>query len=103
MGRCVGRDAETHQGIVSEIASAISGDARPIFDALVDRMKKLSAMQRFEEAAELRDRAGSLMRAIHRWADIRALLAAGDLVVATAGRAMLLRHAQLAACVDLDP
>jgi DNA polymerase-3 subunit epsilon len=48
-------------------------------------MRALAATQRFEEAAELRDRAAALSRALHRQHRFDALVRAGRLVVEEPG------------------
>jgi hypothetical protein len=60
----------------------------------------LASELRFEEAEEVRRRAVALERTIGRAAEVRALLDAGEVVIAVDGRVVLLRDAQLAAACD---
>jgi hypothetical protein len=65
-------------------------------------MMRLAATERFEEAAEYREKGASLERALARMADVRALLDAKEIVVAHRQRALLIKDGQLAAAMDLD-
>ncbi len=67
---------------------------------LVARMARLAAQERFEEAAELRDRGALLERTVHRHLETQALLDASEIVVSSGGRAFLLRGGRLAGAVD---
>ncbi len=64
-------------------------------------MERLSRQERFEEAAELRDRARSLARWIERSIEARALINAGEVLIQVGGRAILLVEGQLAASCDV--
>ncbi|HEV3472356.1 MAG TPA: DEDD exonuclease domain-containing protein [Actinomycetota bacterium] len=103
MGTCVGSDGDAHRSEIARIAAAIHGDPSRILDALRHKMARLARTQRFEEAAELRDRAGLLERALERASDARRMLEAGDVALRVGSRAVLIRDAQLAAAVDDDP
>lgn len=103
MATCVGPDGDAHQAEVTRIARAVAGDPTPVLDALASKMDRLARMQRFEEAAELRSRAALLDRALERARDARRLLAAQEIALKVGSRALLIRHAQLAAAVDHDP
>lgn len=103
MGTCAGTDGDAHGAEVARIAAAIEGDSTPVLDALQVKMARLARAQRFEEAAELRDRAAMLARALERASDARRLLAATEVALRVGSRALLIRNAQLAAAVDDDP
>ena len=77
LGRCSGTDRERHVEEVALVERALRGDSTPIFEQLAARMKRLARQERYEEAAELRDRAAALQRALERHAEVRALLDAG--------------------------
>ena len=81
---------------------ALVDDSEPVFGALEQRMHRLARAGRFEEAAEVRDRAGLLARSLARAAEARALVDAGDIVIGVGARALLIRNAQLAAATGLD-
>jgi DNA polymerase-3 subunit epsilon len=99
---CVGQDRALHSAVVGELAGALVDDPEPVFGALEQRMHRLARAGRFEEAAEVRDRAGLLARSLARAAEARALVDAGDIVIGVGARALLIRNAQLAAATDLD-
>jgi hypothetical protein len=77
LGRCAGNDRERHAEEVALVERALRGDPSPILEQLAARMKRLSDQERYEEAAELRDRAAALQRALERNTEVRALLEAG--------------------------
>ncbi|HYP22227.1 MAG TPA: hypothetical protein VEV43_01520, partial [Actinomycetota bacterium] len=64
------------------------------------KMRRLARQERFEEAAELRDRARSLARWIERSIEARALIDAGEVLLLVGGRAILLVEGQLASACD---
>lgn len=102
IGRCIGTDPDEHRDEVARLVSAVVTDPSPVLTALARRMRHLAEQHRYEEAAELRDRADALRRALRRAHAIEALVAGGDLVLGVGDRAVLIRDAQLAAAVDLD-
>ena len=103
MGTCAGLDRETHHTEVARVARAIEGDPAPVLDALAAKMARLAGRKRFEEAAELRDRSALLERALERARAARALLAAEEIALRVGPRALLIKHAQLAAAIDHTP
>ncbi|MFN2389488.1 MAG: exonuclease domain-containing protein [Actinomycetota bacterium] len=78
------------------LAQCITDQPDRLLDALERRMASLAAQERFEEAAELRDGAAALERALVRRAEVHALVAAGDLLLEVGGRALLVRAGRLA-------
>ena len=101
LGTCTGTDRDEHRATVRALAVALDDDPEPIFAALETRMHRLARHGRFEEAAEVRDRAASLASALTHRAEARALHEAGDVVIGIGTRAVLVRNAQLAAAVDV--
>jgi DNA polymerase III subunit epsilon len=85
---------------IRRAAAAIVSDPTAIVEPLRRRMWKLAEQERFEEAAEVRDRGGLLERTLCRETELRALLDAREVVFAHEGRAHLIRDGQLAASVD---
>jgi DNA polymerase-3 subunit epsilon len=79
LGRCAGTDRSRHADEVALVERALRGDPSPIFEPLAARMTRLARQERFEEAAELRDRAAALQRVLERHAEVRALMEAGCL------------------------
>jgi DNA polymerase-3 subunit epsilon len=73
--------ASDYRGIVDGLLGALTDDPRPLLDVLSDRLRRLAAQQRYEEAAELRDRAAALSRALDRQRRFDALRRAGRISV----------------------
>jgi DNA polymerase-3 subunit epsilon len=100
MGRCVGEDRGRHGTILAELAEALVDDHRDVLVPLFERMRRLALDERFEEAAEVRDRGALLERALRSAGEMRALLAAGDIVLRVGTRLVLIRGGQLASASD---
>ncbi|MBA2272908.1 MAG: DEDD exonuclease domain-containing protein, partial [Actinobacteria bacterium] len=96
LARCSGRDAERHREQVGVAVAALQDDPAPVLDAIAARMARLARQERYEEAAETRDRGATLEGFLVRHFDILALRAAGDLVIGVDDRVFLIREAQLA-------
>jgi DNA polymerase-3 subunit epsilon len=84
------------------VAVAMIGHPDDVYEALTLRMQALAARERFEEAAEVRERGAALQRAITRDAELRALLHAEDVVVRVGTRVLLIRDARLVATETID-
>jgi DNA polymerase-3 subunit epsilon len=97
---CAGTDARGHRRQIAILAMALSAEPDRLLAPIVARMLRLAAQERFEEAAELRDRGALLERTVHRHLETQALLDAAEVVVASGGRAFLLRDGRLAAAAD---
>lgn len=102
MERCAGPDPAEHSRAVLEIADAVTGDPAPLFTALENRMRRLAASERFEEAAEARQRAAALERALATHLTVRSLLAAGELILRIGSRIVLVRNGRLAGALTMD-
>ncbi|MDP9226581.1 MAG: UvrB/UvrC motif-containing protein, partial [Actinomycetota bacterium] len=100
MGTCAGTDPAAHRREMAALAASVLTEPDRILDPLLQRMHKLASQERFEEAAELRERAAVLERLLHRDLETRALVDAGDVVVASGGRAILLRAGRVSAATD---
>jgi len=61
-------------------------DPRPLLEPLAERMRWLAEAGRFEEAAELRDRAGVLARSLSRQRRIDSLRSAGRVTLEVDGQ-----------------
>jgi DNA polymerase III subunit epsilon len=99
LGRCVapcdGRTTpERYEGLVRSLQHALSSPDG-LLAALEGRMSRLASQERFEEAAELRDRLGALVRALARARRERWLVEAGRLVIDVAGRRVAFRNGAL--------
>ena len=102
LATCAGPTGPGAVAAARRAASALAGGPCELLDGLELRMSLLARQERYEEAAEVRNRGAMLERCIHVGADARALLDAGELVLALGGRAVLVRDGQLAAATDLD-
>lgn len=103
IGTCAGASGDAQRGEVRVIASAVAGDARPALETIAARMLKLARSERFEEAAEVRERGALLERHLARYLAARSLVDAGDIVLMIDRRAVLIRDAQLAAALHVGP
>jgi DNA polymerase-3 subunit epsilon len=99
-GTCEGHQERTHRREVRKAARALLGDHEPLLKALADRMHRLARGERFEEAAEVRERALALQRSLERHLEIGALARAGDVAIIIGARVLLLRAGRLLAAAD---
>jgi DNA polymerase III subunit epsilon len=102
LATCEGPTGAPARAAAHRAAAALLGRPDDLLDQLALRMGLLARQERYEEAAEVRERGALLERCIQLGADVRSLLDAGELVVALGARAMLIRDAQLAAATDVD-
>lgn len=100
MGTCAPGSQRSEMRVV---AAAICGDPRAALDRIAGRMHQLARAERYEEAAEVRDRGSLLQRSLHKGLAAASLLDAGDIVLAVDGRALLIRNARLAAKASFAP
>ena len=64
---CAGAISEPdYAALVSEVVAGLTGDAATLLAPLEARMRTLAAAERYEEAADTRDRAAALARALQR-------------------------------------
>ena len=87
MNRCAapcehGIEVRDYQALSDAVAAAWSGDVAPLVDPLRDRLTMLTAQQRFEEAAMVRDRMAAVVRACARMQRISALTQVAEIVAA---------------------
>lgn len=99
VGTCMGATAAR---AVRTAAHALAGDPDRLRELVAHRMARLAHQERYEEAAEVRDRGAFLERSVALDAAARALIAAGDVVLTADDRALLIRDGQLAAAADLS-
>ena len=79
---CAGDITEAaYAQLVDAVVAGVRGDPAPLLDPLAARMRTLAEAGRFEEAANVRDRADALARALSRQRRLSALCAAGRLTV----------------------
>ncbi len=101
LGTCAGPDGQREE--LRVIAAAIAGDAQPALRAVGERMTRLAASERFEEAAEVRERGALLESSLFRSMEAVAVRDAGDVVLAIGRRAVLIREGRLVCAIDLVP
>ena len=102
MGRCNGPSPDEHLEEVKALIAELSLDREPLYRALEARMHKLARADRYEEAAEIRDRAALLERTLARNTRIDALLTGQEIVLRLDSRVLLIGGARLLAAVDID-
>ena len=100
MQRCTGTQRAEHAAEIKALAAALDSDPDVVFGPLEEKMRRLAAVERFEEAAEARERALAVERALTTAAQVKSLLGAGDIVLRVGARVVLIRDAQLAAATD---
>ena len=74
-----------YQHIIDRVVTGIESDHRVLLDPLADKMAELARAERFEEAADTRDRAAALSRALRRRQRAQQLRQAGRLIVEVPG------------------
>ena len=84
LGTCVGRDEVGAE--VIRLAEAIGSDPAAVLEPLVGKMNRLAAQERYEEAAEIRDRGALLERALKRGMEAHAWSRCSELVVEIGGK-----------------
>jgi DNA polymerase-3 subunit epsilon len=83
---CAGAiDEATYAHIVELVVHGLTRDPRVLLDPLAIRMEAMAAAERFEEAADMRDRAAALAGAIHRQRRLDGLRRAGRIVLELTG------------------
>ncbi len=79
---CAGTvSAAEYAAFVETVVRGLTTEPSLLLDPLERRMRQLAIAQRFEEAADVRDRAGALTRALSRQRRLEAIVRAGRLVV----------------------
>ena len=93
LGTCVGRDAAPEQ--VVKLAGSLTSDPAAVLDPLVAKMNRLAAQERYEEAAEIRDRSALLERALMRGLESAAWARCSELVLEIAGKQLRFTEGRL--------
>ncbi len=100
---CAGQITEEgYATIVSTLVRGLSDEPSLLLAPLERRMLALAGAQRFEEAAEMRERASALAAALRRQRRFEALRRAGRLLVEVPGSAAELDHGRLVRSWALD-
>ncbi len=93
---CAGAiDAEAYAPIAESVRRALTDRPDLVLDPLLERMASLADAERYEEAADVRDRAGAFAAAHHRVRRFERLRRAGRLVVELDGRRAVLDAGRL--------
>ncbi|MCU1453149.1 MAG: exonuclease, polymerase epsilon subunit family [Acidimicrobiales bacterium] len=94
---CAGQIGEqAYAGLVATVVRGLTVEPSLLLAPLDARMRALAAAERFEEAADMRDRAGALAQALRRQRRFEALRRAGRIVIEVPGRSGAeLRHGRL--------
>ena len=99
LGTCSSGDRDAHRAELRRSASALLADHGAILAALQMRMSRLALQERYEEAAEARDKGGLVERVLWHDAVMRSFRDAGDVVLRVGDGLVLLRHGRLVATV----
>jgi len=84
---CAGTtSAEAYDAIVARALRGLTGDPELLLAPLRERMHALAATDRFEEAADVRDRAAALSQALRRQRRLDAVRGSGHLVIEIEGQ-----------------
>lgn len=94
---CAGQVSEAQYGaVVQRLVRGLTAEPALLLDPLAERMNVLASAERFEEAADTRDRAAALARALLRQRRLEALRRSGRLEVEDAdGRRVVLANGRL--------
>lgn len=95
---CAGTiDAAGYAAIVARVVRGLTLDPTLLLDPLAESMAALARAERYEEAADVRDRAAALAGALRRQRRLDGLRAAGAVRVVWAGGGAELRHGVMTA------
>ena len=93
IGTCAGRDAVPEE--VLRLARSIATNPGAVLDPLVAKMNRLARHERYEEAAELRDRASLLERTLVRNLEAEAWSRCAELVLEVDGKQLRFAEGRL--------
>jgi DNA polymerase-3 subunit epsilon len=94
---CAGAISRQDYGkIVERVVHGLTVDPSVLLEPLAARMTALAELERYEEAADVRDRAAALARALARQRQLDALRRAGRVEIEVAGRRLVLSGGRLA-------
>jgi hypothetical protein len=91
-----------YAALVERVVRGLTIEPRLLLQPLHDRMSALAAQSRFEEAADVRDRARSLAFAVRRQHRLDRLREAGTVIVDVGGARAELREGRLVRCGPPD-
>ena len=96
LGTCEKSMEQAHRNELHRLVSAVVYDPHLVLERIQARMVKLARQQRFEEAAETRERGARLQRTLAKMVECSGLVDAGDVILEIGDRAVLLRRGRLA-------
>lgn len=104
-GPCIGlQSLDSYSLISEELRYSMLQDSRPVLSKLISRMEELSLQERFEEAAEVRNRLGAYIRGASRGERIRSFTRIPQLIAALPRESVLevalIRYGRLAATIQ---
>ena len=102
MGACVAHDEDARRAEARVLAAALAADPGALCNRLLDRLRRLAAQERFEEAEELRRRAALLERIMQASLEVRALLDAREIVLRVGQRLLWISSGRLTRCRDIE-
>jgi DNA polymerase-3 subunit epsilon len=87
IGRCSapcegGASPQQYAALVDLVAAAWTGDVRPLIEPLTAKLARLSVEQRYEQAAVVRDRIATVVRACARMQRVRSISSIEEIVAA---------------------
>ena len=105
---CIGLQSLDSYSLVSEeLRYSMLQDSRPVLSKMLTRMKELSLQERFEEAAEVRNRLGAYIRGASRGERIRSFTRVPEIIAAFPRESnmevVLIRYGRLAATIQTTP
>jgi DNA polymerase-3 subunit epsilon len=100
MRRCPGGMTDEHREQIRSVARAITCDPRVVLDPLRDRMYELARAERYEQAADVREKGALLERALTRSIESESLRAAGRIELEVDGRRLTIENGRL--CMGPD-
>ncbi len=105
---CIGLQSLDSYSLVSEeLRYSMLQDSRPVLSKMLTRMEELSLQERFEEAAEVRNRLGAYIRGASRGERIRSFTRVPEIIAAFPRESnleiVLIRYGRLAGTIQTTP
>ena len=101
IGTCAGREGAGEE--VERVAERVTSDPGALLEPLVDKMNRLARQERYEEAAELRDRGALLERTLMRTIEGEAWGRCGELVLEVSGKRLRFERGVMGGADDAAP
>ena len=101
LGTCAGGSSVGDE--VVRLATAITREPGVVLDVLVEKMNRLARQERYEEAAEIRDRGALLERTLMRGIEAEAWAACEELLLEVGGKRLRFRRGRLDSTIESAP